>query len=79
MCQFELSIAAIELAFPIVFHAYFERELAALAELERDGLVEVGPDWISVTAKGRLLIRNVRMVFDRYLAARAASAHSKTV
>ncbi len=79
MCQFELSISAIELAFPIAFHACFAREMAQLAELERDGLVELAPDWISVTLKGRLLIRNVCMVFDRYLAARGPASHSKTV
>jgi len=77
MCQFELSIAAIEQAFPVVFQRYFERELAELALLERDGLVTVNEAWISVTMKGRLLIRNVCMVFDRYLA--GASRHSKTV
>jgi len=79
MCQFELSISTIELAFPIAFHAYFAREMAQLAELERDGLVELAPDWISVTLKGRLLIRNVCMVFDRYLATRGPATHSKTV
>jgi oxygen-independent coproporphyrinogen-3 oxidase len=79
MCQFELSTASIELAFPIVFHTYFARELAQLAALERDGLVELGQDWISVTLKGRLLIRNVCMVFDRYLAAPGPATHSKTV
>jgi oxygen-independent coproporphyrinogen-3 oxidase len=70
MCQFELSIAATEQAFPIVFAKYFGPELEQLRELERDGLVTVGGDWITVTMKGRLLIRNVCMVFDRYLAAR---------
>ncbi|PQP02178.1 oxygen-independent coproporphyrinogen III oxidase [Massilia phosphatilytica] len=79
MCQFELSISTIELAFPIAFPAYFAREMAQLAELERDGLVELAPDWISVTLKGRLLVRNVCMVFDRYLAARGPATHSKTV
>ena len=79
MCQFELSISAIELAFPIAFHAYFAREMAQLAGLERDGLVELAPDWISVTLKGRLLIRNVCMVFDRYLATRGPATHSRTV
>jgi oxygen-independent coproporphyrinogen-3 oxidase len=79
MCQFELSVAAIELAFPIVFDTYFAHEMAQLAALERDGLVELAPGWISVTLKGRLLIRNVCMVFDRYLATRAPATHSKTV
>ncbi|MCS0580515.1 oxygen-independent coproporphyrinogen III oxidase [Massilia pinisoli] len=79
VCQFEVSMDAIELAFPIVFRTYFAAELAQLAGLERDGLVEVGDDWITVTLKGRLLIRNVCMVFDRYLATRPAGVHSKTV
>jgi oxygen-independent coproporphyrinogen-3 oxidase len=79
MCQFELSIPAIEQAFPIVFNKYFEREMAELAQLERDGLVTAGPDWISVTMKGRLLIRNVCMVFDRYLARGEQPRHSRTV
>jgi oxygen-independent coproporphyrinogen-3 oxidase len=79
MCQFEVSMEAIELAFPIVFCTYFAAELAQLAGLERDGLVEVGDDWITVTLKGRLLIRNVCMVFDRYLATRGSGTHSKTV
>jgi oxygen-independent coproporphyrinogen-3 oxidase len=84
MCQFELSTAAIEQAFPIAFGAYFASEMTALAGLAADGLVEIGGGWLSVTPKGRLLIRNVCMVFDRYLAhdrgeAGAAARHSRTV
>jgi len=79
MCQFELSIAAIEMAFPIAFREYFAREMAALGELARDGLVEIEDGWISVTRKGRLLVRNVCMVFDRYLDPAAAPRHSRTV
>ena len=67
MCQFELSIAAIEQAFPIDFAQHFASELQELRRMQDDGLVQVGPQWISVTMKGRLLIRNVCMVFDRYL------------
>ncbi|TFW28455.1 oxygen-independent coproporphyrinogen III oxidase [Massilia horti] len=79
MCQFEVSIRALEQAFPIVFADYFAPELERLAQLERDGLVTIGADWLSVTMKGRLLIRNVCMVFDRYLAGGASARHSKTV
>jgi oxygen-independent coproporphyrinogen-3 oxidase len=80
MCQFELSISAIEQAFPIVFRQYFAAELAQLAAMEDDGLVSLNGDWISVGAKGRLLIRNVCMVFDRYLATPGAGPrYSKTV
>ena len=70
MCDFEVDIPAIEQAFPIVFDSYFACELARLADLERDGLLVVGPASIAVTEKGRLLVRTACMVFDRYLAAR---------
>lgn len=43
---------------------FFENDLRALAN---DGLVTFNDQHITVTAKGRLLIRNVCMVFDRYL------------
>jgi len=80
MCQFELSISAIEQAFPVVFRQYFAAELAQLAAMAEDGLVSVNGDWICVSDRGRLLIRNVCMVFDRYLAARMTEArYSKTV
>jgi oxygen-independent coproporphyrinogen-3 oxidase len=79
MCQFELSISVIEQAFPVAFRQYFAAELAQLAAMEDDGLVSLNGDWISVSNKGRLLIRNVCMVFDRYLAGSAGPRYSKTV
>ena len=80
MCQFELSIPAIEQAYPIVFDDYFAPELERLAALQADGLVELDEEWLCVTAKGRVLIRNVCMVFDRYLGAGAAGPrHSRAI
>jgi len=80
MCQFELSVSAIEQAFPIVFASYFAAELAQLRALAADGLVLVDDDWLTVTPRGRLLIRNLCMVFDRYLAVPgAAPRHSRTL
>lgn len=80
MCQFELSIPAIEQAFPIAFGQHFAGELATLRTMQDDGLVQVGPEWLTVTMKGRLLIRNVCMVFDRYLARPGEGPrHSHTV
>jgi len=67
MCNFELSIASIQLAYPITFANYFAAELEKLRELEQNGLLTVDEEWISVTLKGRLLIRNICVVFDRYL------------
>jgi oxygen-independent coproporphyrinogen-3 oxidase len=87
MCNFELSIASIETAYPITFSSYFERELESLLQLQQDGLVQLDDEWLTVTTKGRLLIRNICMVFDRYLhspvSAQAAAApvarYSRTI
>jgi oxygen-independent coproporphyrinogen-3 oxidase len=35
--------------------------------MEEDGLVEMGGDAVTVTPPGRLLLRNIAMVFDEYL------------
>lgn len=67
ICQFRLSIESIETAYLIDFREYFARELEDLKRLEEEGLVELQPDWIEVTPKGRLLVRVICMVFDRYL------------
>ncbi len=73
-CQFRVSLESIELAHLVNFRRYFAGELAALRALEKDGLVELQPDWIVVTPKGRLLVRVVCMVFDRYLRERERRA-----
>ena len=49
------------------FDGYFARERAELEVFEADGLVEEDAQGIRVLAPGRLLIRNLCMVFDRYL------------
>jgi oxygen-independent coproporphyrinogen-3 oxidase len=67
MCAFEVSMKAIETDYPITFATYFSRELDKLRELQNDELVIVTEDWITVTPKGRLLIRNICMAFDKYL------------
>jgi len=68
ICHFDLNFANIEQRFGIVFADYFAAELQALQEMETDGLLTLNTDKIQVLAAGRLLIRNICMVFDRYLA-----------
>ncbi|MCX8005522.1 MAG: oxygen-independent coproporphyrinogen III oxidase, partial [Burkholderiaceae bacterium] len=67
MCHFQVSKEAIETAHLLKFDDYFARELAALQAFVEAGLVTVDAEWISVTAKGKLLVRAIAMVFDRYL------------
>ena len=67
MCHFALSKESFTASYLIDFDAYFQTELNELRELEQLGLVELTDTEITVTAKGRLLVRNICMVFDRYL------------
>ena len=61
------DFSAIEKQFGISFPDYFARELLALAPLADDGLVNVDGTRIVVQPFGRLLLRNIAMVFDAYL------------
>jgi oxygen-independent coproporphyrinogen-3 oxidase len=80
MCHFEVSKESIETTHMIKFDEYFKTELAELKMFVDEGLVEVSPEWITVTAKGKLLVRAVAMTFDRYLRAdERARRYSKIV
>ena len=67
MCNFTLSKESFTTSYLIDFDKYFETELKDLREFEQLGLVKLGDDGITVTPKGRLLVRNICMVFDRHL------------
>lgn len=67
ICHFDLKFAAIETKHKISFGEYFSSELKHLQAMKDDGLIDIDDQSIHVTDKGRLLIRNICMVFDRYL------------
>ena len=67
MCQGEIPVGALERRYLISFPEYFADALERLHPLMEDGLVKVEADRISATSRGRLLLRNIAMCFDRYL------------
>jgi oxygen-independent coproporphyrinogen-3 oxidase len=70
MCNFYLDCREIESRFGIDFESYFATELAELADDDgpvAHGFLEIGPGHLEVVGDGRLFIRNICMVFDRYL------------
>ncbi len=67
MCNFALDKESFAIAYLIDFDKYFAPELAELREMEQLGMLELGKNEIRVTSKGRMLVRNICMVFDRYL------------
>ena len=74
MCQGEIPVAALERRHAIDFADYFADALEQLLPLVEDGLVRIEEERIVVTSRGRLLLRNIAMCFDRYLSQPAAIA-----
>ncbi len=67
LCHTVIPKHEIELEFSISFDEYFEPELAQLETSRTEGLITLDSDEIRVTPLGRIFIRNVAMIFDRYL------------
>ena len=67
MCRGLIDYTDFEQRYEIDFAQHFAGELARLAPLATDGLVEVGTRSLAVTPLGRLLVRAVAMVFDAHL------------
>ncbi len=80
MCNFELDFAAVEAQYGIRFKEYFGPDLAAVRPLAQDGLVDLGESRLTVTPRGRLLVRTVAMQFDRHLReAQQGAQYSKVI
>ncbi|MDH5932854.1 oxygen-independent coproporphyrinogen III oxidase [Vibrio splendidus] len=71
ICNFKLDKTMIESEFSVNFNRYFNEDLELLQTFINDELVEVDDKEIRVTLRGRLLIRNICMCFDKYLRAKA--------
>ena len=79
ICHFYLNFSTIEAKHNIEFSDYFSSELKNLATMCDDGLLEVTQQTIRVTDKGRLLIRNICMSFDRYHNTQVQQRFSKAI
>jgi oxygen-independent coproporphyrinogen III oxidase len=67
ICHFKLKFADIEEKFSIQFKEYFAKELTRYQVMVDDGLLVIDNHGIHVNERGYLLIRNICMVFDRYI------------
>ena len=79
MCQERIDFARFEQRYDIDFKAYFADALEQLAELVADGLVAIHDDAVVLQPEGKLMLRNVAMVFDAYLGAEQKGRFSRTV
>ena len=67
LCHYRLNFAALEARFGINVCHYFSAELEQLEMLQGDNLVQVGTEELAVTPLGKMVVRRIAMVFDRYL------------
>jgi oxygen-independent coproporphyrinogen-3 oxidase len=79
ICRFALDYDAVESIYGIRFADYFGPELNDLRVMQQDGLLELDATSIRVLPAGKLLIRNICMVFDRYLRQKESQRFSKVI
>ncbi|MEO8549512.1 MAG: oxygen-independent coproporphyrinogen III oxidase [Kofleriaceae bacterium] len=79
MCDGRVELAALEEEFAIAAPLYFAAELERVAEAPELASYDPATHAIVTTALGRLLVRNVCLLFDRYAQPAAAQRFSTTI
>jgi oxygen-independent coproporphyrinogen-3 oxidase len=79
LCHLTLSFEQLDQQFGINSREYLADSLSRLQPMQQDELVEITHDHISITDKGRLLVRNACMAFDTYLQHHEAQRFSKAI
>ncbi|MDQ6961121.1 MAG: oxygen-independent coproporphyrinogen III oxidase [Mariprofundaceae bacterium] len=73
MCDFSLNFQRIAKQFSLNFSEHFSQEILDLQKMHEDGLLVLTLDSLVVQPAGRLLIRNIAMVFDEHLKKKQSS------
>lgn len=79
ICHFQLDFEEIEDLFNIDFRGYFNEIWPELERFAADGLISLTARGIDVSASGRLLVRSICMVFDRYLPSQNLQRFSRVI
>ncbi|MDF0605327.1 oxygen-independent coproporphyrinogen III oxidase [Neisseriaceae bacterium TC5R-5] len=66
LCRSHLSLSSLEETHDVVFADYFAAELGEIEQFQRMGLLSLDDEYLSITPKGRFLIRHILAIFDRY-------------
>lgn len=67
MCRGKVDFSAVEHAYELSMHRYFAEEWSQLEAMVNDGLITLGTQDLTVTSRGRLLLRSIASVFDAYM------------
>ena len=79
ICHFQLQFGDIEQRFSVDFRRYFAGIWPALQQMARDGLIDLHGAGIEVLPAGRLLVRSLCMLFDRYLSEQNLQRFSRVI
>jgi oxygen-independent coproporphyrinogen III oxidase len=79
MCNLAVCFDEFDAAYGIRFAETFAPELERLRGFERDGLAKLSTGKLDVQMAGRMLVRNIAMVFDRYLGQQTLDRFSRTM
>jgi len=79
MCSEPIDFTAINKTYNIDFKQYFDYELSQLKQYQDAELINIDPNTITVTPKGRMFVRAVGMVFDKYLQQATEAKYSKLI
>ena len=67
ICHFYLSFDEFQSEFKVDFIEYYKEEMEQLKDLENDGILKITDESVTVVDFGKILVRNICMVFDAYL------------
>jgi oxygen-independent coproporphyrinogen-3 oxidase len=79
LCHLKVEFETIDKIFGADSRSELQSSIDALQPMQEDGLVICNANGISITDRGRLLVRNVCMAFDRYLQQHEQQRFSKAI
>ena len=81
MYHFHLDKQEIQRKYEIDFDIYFKDELKDIRVFVEDGLIQLSENGIIVNENGRIVIRNIAMIFDAFLRNKDKTKHhfSRTI
>ena len=80
ICHFVLPIEELEHKWHFSFDSHFKTEIDDLGRMQADGLLTMDGKTLQILPAGRLLVRNICMVFDSHLrSSRSGTKFSKVI
>ncbi len=76
MCQGVIIFESLFQKYGAVFNEYFHLSMPELLQFQRDGLIDMNDEKLTITPVGQLLLRNIANVFDAYRSPQSSAGMS---